>query len=772
MDTTEQNAQQQYRTPLESGSPITPSLHSQYSYVSGSSIPQKRSPDGAIVRQKTKVTRACDTCKAKKAKCSGEQPCESCNRRGLQCQYEAAYSRGKAPTPRRIERASNLQPYVQEAGPDSQRISVAPVYPHQILSNASETSRPDSFTPRMNGLPSIASRLNETEPTHNVSSRSSPGLEVAGQYSDPTSGHSFLHRAWRRISNNDSSQILNGQLASTEDDQLLSCAGDKPFLDKGQVQVPSLERGHELLKLYFDVCIATYRLLHRPTVESWLVTVSENARLNRPLYFELGRAKASAILSVLAIASFHEDKARGSSAFSAINEGKLRVESDELFCESVRLAEAETGIPRLESAQSRLIQVLYLLMSCRFNQAWYTFGHTLQIISALGLHRRDDRKWPSTSRKHDYIEEQCRKRIFWVAYILDKYLGVVFGRPRHYHDDDIDQDFPDRVNDQDMTSSGPVVRHADDCHIDALIYHAKLSQISERILREVYTIKSVSDTVRLTAAHRLGLELRAWKASLPPLLGSINPSSLIPSFRRQANMLKLSYCHAVMLAHRPFLLKNTMHNNDEMRSLAKDGLAECISASQAILDAVDRIAREGPLFHAFWFTHYVTFCALVVVYVWTIQESSNSTTRDERRNILDQAERCLHHLAQATASNSPSRKYSIILQELRNEAKRKTAKPAQAQSHSMDIPNTTTMSNGHQVTASLDTPQGDSMQEEDAATRDWQPLFDSPTDSAIPGLQNFLDVWQTTDWLHLDSSAFGPFSDFDNASLTWMNNVS
>ncbi|KAJ4377507.1 hypothetical protein N0V83_000332 [Neocucurbitaria cava] len=677
-----------------------------------------------------------------------------------------------APTPRRITQTGNLQPYRENAAVDLQQTSAARVYPHPILSDSGEDSRPASSTPRMNTLPPTVSRFNEAESTQIISSRSSPGLEVAGQYADPTSGHSFLHRAWRRISNNDSSLILRGQLGLTEDDQLLPRAGDKPFLEKGQIQLPSLERGRELLTLYFDVCIATYRLLHRPTVETWLATISESARLHKPLFSDIGHAKASVVLSVLAIASFHEDKARGSSAFSAINEGTVRVQSDELFCEAARLTEAESGIPRLESAQSRLIQVLYLLMSCRFNQAWYTFGHTLQIISALGLHRRDDRKWSSTSRKRDYIEEQCRKRTFWVAYILDKYLGVVFGRPRHYHDDDIDQDFPDPVNDQDMTSSGPAVSHADDCHIDALVFHAKLSQITERILREVYTIKSVPDIARLTAAHRLGLELRAWRASLPPLLGAINPSSLIPSFRRQATMLKLSYCHAVMLAHRPFLLKNTTDDSDEMRSLAKDGLAECIFASRSILDAVDRMAREGRLFHAFWFTHYVCFCALVVVYVWMIQESSNTTTRDERRNILDQAERCLQHLAQATASNSPSRKYSIILQELRNEAKRKTAKSAQDQPQPRDLSSTTATQGSESVVSFTDIAQDQSMQDDHAATHTWQPLFDSPIDSAIPGLQNFLDVWQTTDWLHLDSSAFGPFADLDSASVPWMNNVS
>jgi hypothetical protein len=322
-----------------------------------------------------------------------------------------------------------------------------------------------------------------------------------------------------------------------------------------------------------------------------------------------------------------------------------------------------------------------------------------------------------------------------------------------------------------MTSVGPQITGSDDCHVEALVFHAKLAQVAERISREVYSIKSVPDDIRLAATHRLGLELRQWRASLPPLLGAVNPSSLIPSFRRQATALKLSYCHAVMLAHRPFLLKNTTRIAESESALAKDSLHECIAAAQTVLVAVDRMAQEGRLFHAFWWTHYVCFCALVVVYVWAIQESNNTTTLNERLSLLDQAERCLHHLAQATASNSPSRKYSIILQELRTEAKRETARPVPG--NAQIIPCTSAeVLDGTQAIGRENQRQHGATGASDVAMQMWQPLFGSPVDTTTPGLQNFLDDWQTTDWLHLDSSAFGPFPDAQDISMMWMNNAS
>ena len=130
----------------------------------------------------------------------------------------------------------------------------------------------------MFGMSSLGA--NDAEPP----SRASPGLEVAGQYSDPTSGLAFLHRAWKRISNKESQQVTNGQEGFTEDNQLLTSAGDKPFQGQGQLQIPSLGRCNRLLDMYFDVCIATYRMLHRPTAEAWLAKVCENAQQDRSLF--------------------------------------------------------------------------------------------------------------------------------------------------------------------------------------------------------------------------------------------------------------------------------------------------------------------------------------------------------------------------------------------------------------------------------------------------------------------------------------------------------
>ncbi len=652
-------------------------------------------------------------------------------------------------------------------------------------------------------LDGVRQRLEESRTS---SSRASPVLgvaEIQGQVLDPTSGLNFLHRAWKRLSqpngqhqNHDGAGLVPQAANYSTEQQPIFAAGDRPLPSDNadgegatsgvdaRFWFPDHTRARELLVLYFDVCVASYRLLHRPTVEGWLQAVEGNLARGRPLYDEIGRAKATILLSALAIATTHHEKSRG---FNTVeDEARSLARSDRLFCEGTRLSREEKGLPRLESAQARLVQVLYLLTTSRPNRAWYVFGEALQIISALGLHRRASRKLQlaSGSQNPDYIQSQCSKRTFWSAYILDHYLGIILGRPRHFHDEDIDQDLPDAINDEDMQVDVSLSR-ADtnvDSHLDALIFHARyvpdcwqpsiypvltardrIAQIIGKITREVYSIRLVSEQERVSAAHRLCEALHSWKASLPPHLGAVRPSTLIPSFRRQCIVLRIAYSHAIMHANRFFLLGNFSSRSSEMQ------VAECIRAAKTVLEIVDGLARDSPIFHAFWWTHYVAFCALVVTYAWEIQQqqiqrdvsmAGAKTPPVDRTALLDLAERCQTHLAQATATNSPSRRYAIILEELRSEAQRQQQQPNRGTvTNTAARPEGSTMpaaEKGGPIDHSLvlqcdQNPQPFHLG--DISVHDFAPTMLDPADGfgSLPANPIF-ETWNMTDWLELDSS--------------------
>lgn len=396
-------------------------------------------------RRDPKTSRACDRCKAKKTRCTGTFPCQKCSRRGISCTYDSRYARGRLPTP---------QPSItvnQKFGRDPHRETISLAESTQVADVDGPFPNPDEARERV-----------------------SPELEIEGQYFDPTSGLTFLHRAWRKVFAQRGETALHGS-NEAEKHQLLTSAGDRAFyIDVQESEpVPDATTAKTLLSFYFDACVVTYRMLHRGTVERWLAILLDDRAQDQPFCHSLGNAKLAVILTILAIARFRKEKIHGECL--AEEEATALRESDRMFCAAMKLTDNETGFPRLESVQARLIQVLYLLQTSRMNKAWYTFGNAFHIIYSLGLHRRrDHRRNIPPKANSDYISSQCCKRTFWVAYIIDKYLSVVFGRPQLFQDHDISQEYPDSINDEDMTSQGPSSSDAsEDCHVDSLIFHAK-----------------------------------------------------------------------------------------------------------------------------------------------------------------------------------------------------------------------------------------------------------------------------------------------------------
>lgn len=604
-------------------------------------------------RKDPKISRACDTCKRKKIRCDGILPCSNCAKRRLHCAYDAKYGRGRPPTP-----------------PPSTAIDERQQRPRSDnLNDLSIWQQP--------------SRVFNDVSASQVLSRPSPEIEIEGQYVDRTSGLNFLHRAWKKLlTQNDKAASYDP--SDMERNQLLTSAGDRPFHVDNSVSdgfIPDAATARKLQEFYFETCVVTYRIFHRQTVEGWMEVFLKDRELGKPIAQSMDNSRTAILLTILAIATLRLEKVHGK--MSTEDESLVLQRSDDLFCAGMRLTETEMGFPRLESAQARLIQVLYLLQTARMNKGWYTFGNAFHITLSLGMHRRRDQKrnFPFTSKRQNYITSECYKRTFWVAYIIDKYLSVVFGRPRLYQDGDIDQNFPDNINDEDMTPQGPYISDDPaDCYIDALIFHAKyilsahhgnitlltyfrIARIIGKVSREVYSVSDLSNQDRLAAAHRSSRELHEWHASLPPHLGTVKPSTLVPSFRRQAIALQLAYSHALIHTNRPFLLTGG----------GSESVIECISATKASLELVNRMAGDSTLLHSFWWTHYVIFCALAVVYVWEIQRTTRPTDDIDNQSVgkmFDLAEKCHSHLKRASTGLSQNKRYSIILDELRSEAQR------------------------------------------------------------------------------------------------------
>jgi len=227
--------------------------------------------------------------------------------------------------------------------------------------------------------------------------------------------------------------------------------------------------------LFFHSWIASFHFLHRATSREWLERVMRNKRNGVELWRDVGHARAAVALMTMAIGSLYRMRKWDDRKRDKYDYEYSQTYRDQLFAVAISLTDTETGGEKLESIQARLLQDIYLLCTWRYNQAWYTLGNTLQMISIMGLHRRAGRNrgfGPDFFRAPDYAKIQCERRTFWAAYVLDKHLSMVTGRPAHFSDDNIDQELPDPVNDEDMKPNGPF-RDQGDCYMTGLIRQAK-----------------------------------------------------------------------------------------------------------------------------------------------------------------------------------------------------------------------------------------------------------------------------------------------------------
>jgi hypothetical protein len=213
----------------------------------------------------------------------------------------------------------------------------------------------------------------------------------------------------------------------------------------------------------------------------------------------------------------------------------------------------------------------------------------------------------------------------------------------------------------------------------APVEHIKLSKIVSCVLRDLYPIRPPSMALRIELAAKYSKDLHEWRAPLSRFLDpeGVDSSLLIPLYQRQRNVLNLAYYHAVLLVHRPFLLSNfasLAHTDTRAGNLANTTtdkyIRELVEAAMGIAQIVDEMFQSSQIFRAFWFTQYYAFCAVVVLYIYRIQEHIVAPGKCE--GFFSAGQRCQAQLNCLSDTDCLSKRYCLVLEELRLEAARQT----------------------------------------------------------------------------------------------------
>ncbi|KAI6778152.1 uncharacterized protein J7T54_007198 [Emericellopsis cladophorae] len=532
---------------------------------------------------------------------------------------------------------SDTHPSKQRKPPHSEDSVLGQISLFPLFSTATRAEHMPS--PISIGNRTLAPPVDERGVSTAQSSRNSPEpaqIDRQGHYVGPASGASFLLRIQRKLQ----------RQSLVSSDASIFTFGDLPLpeSDPRFLILPPRSEAESLLCRYFEFASATHRFLHRPTVEMWLQELYETNGSMRDQ--AVARSKTALLFMVLACAENYPKSKAGTVDPTS---------SARFFYAAEDQLAAEKGIIRLTSVQARLAQCIYLLSHSRLNHCWSLFGTTAHLMLALGIHRKYR---VDSSSNPDYIDLECRKRTFWCAYNLDTYLSAALGRPRTFHDDDIDQ----------SVMSGPVA-------------HMRLSRIVANVLRDLYNIRPPSTDSQLKLAARYSKDIDTWRSGLTYLLDTdgVDPGLFQPIFLRQRNVLNMACWHAQILVHRPFLLNNfaslanlgstrnkkTKMDRNKNSKLTDEHVQRCLEAAMNIVGLVDNLNVNGQLYNTFWFTNYFAFCAIVMLYVWSIQQRNSPL--DTYLPIFRAATKCQHQTTSIATPGSLAQRYGVVLQELRLE---------------------------------------------------------------------------------------------------------
>ncbi|KAL5604127.1 hypothetical protein BROUX41_002116 [Berkeleyomyces rouxiae] len=162
----------------------------------------------------------------------------------------------------------------------------------------------------------------------------------------------------------------------------------------------------------------------------------------------------------------------------------------------------------LLSVQALLGMALFMQGTPNPQPSTQLIATAIRLSHSIGLHKR------GTGFNLNPIEIEQRKRVFWIAYMLDKDLSLRSGRPPAQDDDDMNVELPDADPD-DNIGNIPLADGVSKMNLFRLM--CEFACIEAKVYKKLYATKATkqSDGEYLNIIGDLDKELEDWKNSIP-----------------------------------------------------------------------------------------------------------------------------------------------------------------------------------------------------------------------------------------------------------------
>ncbi|KAF7528646.1 hypothetical protein PCG10_010181 [Penicillium crustosum] len=459
-------------------------------------MPRASTTPGARLR----CRRACDSCKRRKQKCNGEQPCTICVQRHKEseCHFSdrparllkpdakdstMLLSERMVPSPQRETAMDRLLNSLEDQGMNMER---------------QEKDEKEGTAP----VPKVARLLRDGQGKF--------------MYIGDSASLSFLQSLRRVVT----SSI--GRCEFTEDNSrhsMLEAFQSNPNTKSGALVAPP--NNEEAQRLARQFVLATSPLLDlfdleefHPRLANWVANPSGDEDTVSSIFYlviAIG-AQVSDIDQTVAEQYFGSGRQL---AFSAFQE-----------------------TPSISTIQSYILVSMYMLGACRRNGAFMNLGIALRAAYAVGIHRKD------ANALFCGRERRARERVWKSLRMMDLFLSASLGRPPATSDYDYDsredalipgESKPNLTVDQQLSA--------------AVI---SLCRIFERILTDVY----MKQVISINVAEAISNQHRAWVRILPAILKMQTERLEHKSMENSLAAAHVfgSYYWSIILLTRPFLI--------------------------------------------------------------------------------------------------------------------------------------------------------------------------------------------------------------------------
>ncbi|ORY82079.1 fungal-specific transcription factor domain-domain-containing protein [Protomyces lactucae-debilis] len=450
--------------------------------------------------KRRRIAKACDSCRRKKIKCSGENPCSNCSTYSTPCHFTDAPKKRAMPRSAKYiqgleARLGKMEALVKQLLPDieldDQGVDQAIRRAKPVLTPL-HTSRQPTMSPELDqdlldSAPTSLHRQASQEPEEELveqmghlwhdsdeeyeeaqytgaASSYMPLVGVQGTVRDLTGDESFEQRingfrkriiAQERILGNNINALLDVSITK-KIERFLAILPD-PAICKLYIDA------------YFSILHAEFAFINQRQFLESLDPVTWRPKVLQDIPF------LSLYLLVMCFGShlsrqdvfYTEDQDEGITYFT--------------YARTLMFSVKEYG--RFTFVQCAILNALYLERLGQMKELWIIGGVLVRSAQALGLHRRH------SDPSMDEETKEVRKRCWWIIYDLDSRMTLLSGNPSAIHDADCDQELPTLTPEEIAENND--VRFKDGRQFSYSIAGIQLAQINHQIHRRLYSVQAI-----------------------------------------------------------------------------------------------------------------------------------------------------------------------------------------------------------------------------------------------------------------------------------------